>query len=98
MEIVSWGLLGIGTLALLVSGIWLLVVSFQKHILWGLACIFVPFASLVFLCMNWDRAAKPFLIYLVGLGLCAGGIFSNPTLMAQIKESANADSQVEAPR
>jgi len=48
----------------LASFIWIVVVAFQTHILWGLACLFLPFATLVFAVLNWDRAAKPFFAHL----------------------------------
>lgn len=55
--------------AALVSFLWLLVVAFKTHILWGLACLFLPFATLVFAILNWDRSAKPFLTHLASSAL-----------------------------
>ncbi|MBY0549317.1 MAG: hypothetical protein K2W95_18725 [Candidatus Obscuribacterales bacterium] len=86
MEILSWIMIGVGALLLLGSGIWLIVLAFQKHILWGLAYLFVPFASLVFVCMNWNRAAAPFLISLLAVGLYVGGAFANPEFMKKFQE------------
>lgn len=94
-------MLGVGGLGLLVCGIWLLIIAFQKHILWGLAYLFIPFASLVFVCMNWNRTAAPFLISLLATGLYVGGVFTNPTLMKAIQEGAAEGAKtpaVEAPR
>ena len=56
----------VGLALLLISGIWLLILSFQTSILWGLACLFIPFVSLIFVVMHWDDAKKPFLISLAG--------------------------------
>ncbi len=42
---------GLGMLLSSVAGIWLLVIAFTVHWGCGLACLFVPFASLVFLIM-----------------------------------------------
>lgn len=50
-------------LAGLVGFIWLLVVAFKTHVLWGLACLFLPFATVVFAILNWRQAAKPFLLH-----------------------------------
>jgi hypothetical protein len=44
------------------SFIWLAVVAFRKHILWGIAVLFLPFAPIVFAIMNWHESKKPFLI------------------------------------
>lgn len=93
-------MLGVGVLGMVVCGIWLLIIAFQKHILWGLATIFVPFAGLVFVCMNWNRTAAPFLINLLAVGLYLGGMFTNPTLMKSFQEgmeSAKTAPAVEAP-
>ena len=56
------------------ANIWLLVVAFQRSVLWGLAVFFIPFAVIVFAIMYWQDAKKPFLIMLVssiGLGVSA---------------------------
>lgn len=90
-------MIGIGGLTMLVSGIWLMILAFKKHILWGLAYIFVPFASLVFVCMNWDRAGKPFLISLVAVGLYLGGFFTNPSLMKAMQDGAAEGARAGAP-
>ena len=47
------------------ANIWLLIVAFQRSVLWGLAVFFIPFAALVFAVMYWQDAKKPFLIMLV---------------------------------
>jgi hypothetical protein len=44
------------------SFIWLAVIAFQKHILWGIAVLFLPLAPIVFAIMNWHASKKPFLI------------------------------------
>jgi hypothetical protein len=46
------------------SFIWLAIVAFKTHILWGLAVLFLPFAPIVFAIMNWQESKKPFLINL----------------------------------
>jgi hypothetical protein len=67
MEILGMILMGVGFIAMIIGGIWLLVVAFQESLLWGLGCIFVPFVSLIFLIKYWDKAGKPFLIQLAGI-------------------------------
>ncbi|NEX20073.1 cytochrome d ubiquinol oxidase subunit II [Thiorhodococcus mannitoliphagus] len=57
------------SLAALVSFLWLVVVAFKTHVLWGLACLFLPFATLIFAILNWDRAAKPFLTHVASSAL-----------------------------
>jgi hypothetical protein len=67
MEALGMILLGIGVIVSAVGGIWFLVVAFQESVLWGLCCLFVPFAALVFLIKFWDRAARPFFVQLAAL-------------------------------
>lgn len=49
-----------------ICGIWLLVVAFKESIGWGICCLLIPFASLVFVITHWPIAKKPFLYSLVG--------------------------------
>ena len=61
MEALGMILLVIGFIGMFITSIWFLIVAFQESPLWGLGCIFLPFISLIFLVMHWDKAAKPFL-------------------------------------
>lgn len=67
MQILLLLLSVIGGIAIMVGGIWFIIVTFQESVLWGLGCLFVPFVSLAFLILHWDKAGKPFLIQLAGL-------------------------------
>ncbi len=87
MDILGLILFGLGALGTFVFGIWLLVTAFQKHVLWGLAYIFLPFAAIVYVCMNWNRAAKPFLLGLLASALMFGGIFMSPTIQSAITKN-----------
>ena len=71
-------LIGLGLLICLVSGVWSVVVAFQRHVLWGLGVLFVPFAHFVFLFVAWAEAKKPFWIGLVGLLVATAGVFCVP--------------------
>jgi len=73
----SVALIGIGFVFMLVSSLWFLVVAFRVHIGWGFACLFIPFASLVFLVMHWRAAWKPFVLGLIAaVPLTAGSIIA----------------------
>ncbi len=66
-------LVGLGVLLSVVSNVWLIVAAFRAGIGWGLATLFLPLASLVFVIMRWTEAAKPFIVGLVGTLLIVGG-------------------------
>ena len=67
MDIVGMILMAVGGIVMLVGSIMFLIAAFQESLLWGLGSIFVPFVSLIFLIMHWDKAGKPFLIQLAGM-------------------------------
>ncbi|MCK4743013.1 MAG: hypothetical protein KAT25_04275 [Sulfuriflexus sp.] len=77
----------------MVSSIWLTVEGFKKHILWGIGMLFVPFVVLIFTAMNWSKAKKPFLTYLISSVLLAAVIFEPMTVV--INESVQLSEQVE---
>lgn len=54
-----------GLLVGLVSSIWFIIVTFRQSILWGLASLFLPFASVIFLIVHWREAKAPFMLFLL---------------------------------
>lgn len=73
MEIIGLILIIMGLLIAVFYGVIILIKAFQAHILWGLAYLFIPFASLVFVFTHWDETGKPFLYTLGGTFLCVVG-------------------------
>jgi hypothetical protein len=63
----------------IVGWIWFLAAAFRVSALWGLACLFVPFASLVFLVTHWKEAKNPFLLSMAG-----GVLFFVPMAIAPV--------------
>ncbi|MCF6193431.1 MAG: hypothetical protein L3J46_03760 [Kangiellaceae bacterium] len=58
-----------GLFVFIIGGIGTLIVAFKASILWGLGCLLIPPASLLFLVMNWGVAKNPFFLQLVGGGI-----------------------------
>ena len=54
-------------LVCLVSYIWLTVIAFKKHVGWGLAVFFIPFAFVVFAVKHWTEAKVPLLVHVGGV-------------------------------
>lgn len=80
MAIVGMIFYVIGAIIALVFGVILLIKAFKESVLWGLAYLFIPFASLVFVVKYWDECKDPFLkllicipFYIVGGVLVAMG-------------------------
>jgi len=51
---------------MLIGGIWVIVIAFQKSLLWGLGSLIIPFVALIFVAMNFNETKKPFFIWLGG--------------------------------
>lgn len=73
MEILGFLLFGAGILLSIVTGIWLLVLAFQESPLWGVLCLLLNPAMLVFVIMHWQETKKPFLWSLLAIPLMLGG-------------------------
>ena len=84
MAVIGGILCAIGGIIMLIFGIILLIKAFQESVLWGLGYLFVPFVSLVFVIMHWDKCKSPFLKSLIGVAIYVVGIIMlAPTLAAQ---------------
>jgi len=79
----------------MVGSIWLIIAAFREHILWGLAVLLLPIASLVFVITHWEEARIPFFINLASIGIFVVGIFSMPSPTDGMVSSA--DGVTEAP-
>jgi len=61
-----------------VGTLWFLLTAFRESILWGLACLLLPFVSAIFLIVHWREAGKPFLVSLAGGFICLIGMSMAP--------------------
>jgi hypothetical protein len=66
-------LVGIGYLAAMIGGIWIIVIAFQDSVLWGLGSLLIPLVALVFVIQHWEETKKPFLIEIGGIVLAVAG-------------------------
>ncbi|HUQ04443.1 MAG TPA: hypothetical protein VM261_18210 [Kofleriaceae bacterium] len=69
----------VGLICLLLGGITFLVATFRESVLWGLACLFLPFASLIFLVVHWAKAKDSFFIQLYGVAFIIGAMLLGDT-------------------
>src|SRR6478609_2487028 len=74
-----------GVFFAVVGVVWFVVVAFKRHVGWGLAVLFLPFANLVFLGRAWSRARRPFLLSIAGMILCGVGLFLSPERWANVR-------------
>ena len=75
MEILGTTLFYLGMLGSIIGGIWFLLEAFSENILWGLGCLFLPFVSLFFLIIHWNKAGKPFLLQMASIAPIVAGVY-----------------------
>jgi hypothetical protein len=73
VPVLGYVTVGLGYAIGIAGSVWLLVIAFQESIGWGLACLLIPFVSLIFVVTHLDQALKPFLVSLGGVVLVAIG-------------------------
>ena len=94
---VAWMVLMVlGGLVSSAAFVWLLVIAFRESTAWGLACLFIPFAALIFAFKFWENAKLP-LVGCVGGSMLAvfGAVgFSMTSVNVGIDEYADLGEQV----
>jgi len=55
----------LGSIAMLIFGIQILITAFKTSLVWGLCSLLIPFVILVFIAKNWAATKTPFLRWLV---------------------------------
>ncbi|MBS1953814.1 MAG: hypothetical protein JST89_06510 [Cyanobacteria bacterium SZAS-4] len=94
MEIVGLILILLGGIGMFVSGIWLIICSFKKSVIWGLCYLFVPFASIAYVAVDWNRAMKPFLISVVSLVVVVTGALISPSVKDNISRRGAEEAAI----
>jgi hypothetical protein len=75
-------ILALAGLALLLFGaITFLVATFRENVLWGIACLVLPLASLAFLIIHWAKAKDSFFLQLYGVAFIIGAALISNTGM-----------------
>ena len=82
-------------LVALISFIWVVVIAFQTHIAWGLVCLFLPFATLVFAVVHWNKVWKAFLVNLASSLLFYQLALSQVAEILEAVDPAQLQAQVE---
>jgi glutaredoxin len=67
----------LGVLTMAVGGIMQLVAAFRQSIVWGLASLFLPLASLIFTIVHWAEAKAGFFTGLAGTALLVCGVLTS---------------------
>jgi hypothetical protein len=105
LAIAAFALLAIGGLVATIGHILIMIAAFKVSTGWGLAVLFLPLASLVFMATNWQAAKRGFQVLLIGILLSAGGgvvvvqagVLTAKSMMQDMEEAAAiSDGQLPA--
>jgi hypothetical protein len=55
-----------GYLLCFFGGLWIVVLAWQKGIVWGLGCLLLPVLQLIYVALNWKQAKSAFFLMLAG--------------------------------
>lgn len=72
LSIIATVLVLVGLVLVLLGAVTFLVATFRESVLWGIACLVLPFASLAFLIIHWSKAKDPFFLQLYGVAFIIG--------------------------
>lgn len=73
MAMLGMALTALGSIAMLVFSVQILITAFKTSVGWGLASLLIPFAILVFVAKHWEATKTPFLRSLIALVVVAAG-------------------------
>jgi uncharacterized membrane protein len=65
----------LGIAIFILGGIGLLIAAFRTSLLWGLGCLVVVPAAILYTVMHWQDAKNPFLLQLCGLTLILVSVY-----------------------
>jgi len=79
LSLIATVLVLIGLLLCILGALTFLVATFRESVLWGIACLVLPFASLAFLIIHWQKAKDPFFMQLYGIAFVIGAVLLSNT-------------------
>ena len=65
----------LGLAIFILGGIGLLIAAFRTNVLWGIGCIVIPPAAILYTFMHWQDAKNPFLLQLCGFFLLLVSVY-----------------------
>ncbi len=73
MAMLGMALTTLGSIAMLVFSVQILITAFKTSVGWGIASLLIPFAILVFVAKHWAATKTPFLRSLIALVVVIAG-------------------------
>jgi len=69
MHSVGLAILILGWVLGLLGTLWVIVLAWQRSVLWGLVCLLVPIVQLVYIVAHWKEAKEGFFLQIFGFTL-----------------------------
>jgi len=69
IHILGWIFLALGWVLALLGSAWIIVLAWQRSILWGLVCFLVPIVQFLYVAAHWKESKEGFFIQISGLVL-----------------------------
>jgi hypothetical protein len=89
------GVAMLGIVLLVVGGLMLLWAAFSESIVWGLACLVIPFVSILFVVTHWQAAKRGFLVHILGwVVFLLGGALTPTTPSEDLSSEVPAEESV----
>jgi hypothetical protein len=60
-------LLWTGYILSFLGSLWIIVLAWQKGVLWGVGCLVFPLIQLIYVVMNWKETKQAFFLQLAGI-------------------------------
>lgn len=65
----GWVLFVLGCILECIGSLWIVVVGWQRNILWGVVCFLVPIVQLIYVALHWKESKEAFYLQIAGLVL-----------------------------
>ncbi|MGC1647915.1 MAG: hypothetical protein WA741_19000 [Candidatus Sulfotelmatobacter sp.] len=69
VHILGWTFLVLGWVLAFLGSVWIIVLAWQRSILWGLICFLLPIVQLVYVAGHWKESKEAFFLHVAGLVL-----------------------------
>ncbi len=63
----AWILLVAGWLLTFLGSLWIIVLAWQRSVLWGVICVLVPIVQIVYVAMHVKESKQAFFLQIAGL-------------------------------
>ena len=92
MEMLVTILVALGLILSLIGTVMLIILAFEKSVLWGIGCLLLIPVQIIFITLNWPATKKSFLCQLTGIVLIIGGFFTMAASQKNGQPRAQADA------